>query len=98
MFNQIDARYLIIGSAKHEHINKMSNYCKKCRFNPAKAIGEDACPFTTLFWDFLNTHAETFKSNPRMGFMLKNLERKTEADIQNIKAQAIKFRASILSQ
>jgi len=84
--------------ASGNYINKMSNYCKKCRFNPAKAIGEDACPFTTLFWDFLVTHADTFKSNPRMGFMLKNLERKTEADIQQIKAQAITFRASLLSE
>jgi deoxyribodipyrimidine photolyase-related protein len=84
--------------ASGNYINKMSNYCKKCRFNPAKAIGEDACPFTTLFWDFLDTHADTFKSNPRMGFMLKNLERKTEADIQQIKAQAKSFKASLLSE
>jgi len=84
--------------ASGNYINKMSNYCKKCRFNPAKAIGENACPFTTLFWDFLDTHADTFKSNPRMGFMLKNLERKTEADIQQIKAQAISFKASLLSE
>jgi deoxyribodipyrimidine photolyase-related protein len=84
--------------ASGNYINKMSNYCKECRFNPAKATGEDACPFTTLFWDFLDTHADTFKSNPRMGFMLKNLERKTEADIQQIKAQAVTFRASLSSQ
>jgi deoxyribodipyrimidine photolyase-related protein len=84
--------------ASGNYINKMSNYCKECRFNPAKAIGEDACPFTTLFWDFLDTHGDTFKSNPRMGFMLKNLKRKTEADIQQIKAQAVIFRASLLSE
>jgi deoxyribodipyrimidine photolyase-related protein len=84
--------------ASGNYINKMSNYCKNCRFDPAKAIGEDACPFTTLFWDFLNTYADTFKSNPRMGFMLKNLERKTEADIQQIKTQAITFRASLSSE
>jgi deoxyribodipyrimidine photolyase-related protein len=75
--------------ASGNYINKMSNYCKECRFN--------ACPFTTLFWDFLNTHADSFKSNPRMGFMLKNLERKTESDIQEIQTQAIKFKASISS-
>jgi len=81
--------------ASGNYINKMSNYCKSCRFNPAKATGDDACPFTTLFWDFLNTHADTFKRNPRMGFMLKNLDRKTEVDIQSIKTQAIAFRASL---
>jgi deoxyribodipyrimidine photolyase-related protein len=60
-------------------------------------VGHDACPFTTLFWDFLDTHADTFKNNPRMGFMLKNLERKSEKDIADIKAQAIKFRKLTVS-
>jgi deoxyribodipyrimidine photolyase-related protein len=78
--------------ASGNYINKMSNYCKNCRFNPSKAVGEDACPFTTLFWDFLDTHSDAFKTNPRMGFMLKNLERKSEKDIADIKAQAIKIR------
>ena len=73
----------------------MSNYCKNCRFKPSEAVGDDACPFTTLFWTVLDTHAETFKNNPRMGFMLKNLERKTEKEIADIKAQAIKIRHSI---
>ena len=79
--------------ASGNYINKMSNYCKNCRFKPSEAVGENACPFTTLFWDFLDTHADTFKNNPRMGFMLKNLERKSATDIADIKAQAIKIRS-----
>ena len=79
--------------ASGNYINKMSNYCKNCRFKPSEAVGENACPFTTLFWDFLDTHADTFKDNPRMGFMLKNLERKSATDIADIKAQAIKIRS-----
>lgn len=81
--------------ASGNYINKMSNYCKHCKFKPAQAIGEDACPFTTLFWDFLDTHEDKFKNNPRMGFMLKNLKRKSDDDINEIKAQAIRFRTSI---
>lgn len=84
--------------ASGNYINKMSNYCKHCRFNPSKSVGEDACPFTTLFWDFLDTHADTFKNNPRMGFMLKNLQRKDQQDIDEIKAQAIEFRLSITNK
>lgn len=78
--------------ASGNYINKMSNYCKNCRFKPSEAVGEEACPFTTLFWDFLDTHADTFKNNPRMGFMLKNLKRKSAKDIADIKAQAIEIR------
>jgi deoxyribodipyrimidine photolyase-related protein len=81
--------------ASGSYINKMSNYCKHCRFNPSQATGKDACPFSTLFWDFLDTHAATFKNNPRMGFMLKNLQRKPEQEIAEIKEQAIRLRASI---
>ena len=81
--------------ASGNYINKMSNYCKHCKFKPALAVGDDACPFTTLFWDFLDTHEEQFKNNPRMGFMLKNLYRKSEEDIKAIKIQAIEFRKSL---
>ncbi len=81
--------------ASGNYINKMSNYCKHCRYKPARSVGDDACPFTTLFWDFLNTHSEQFRNNPRMGFMLKNLDRKSDNEIKEIKAQAITFRESI---
>ena len=81
--------------ASGNYINKMSNYCKHCRFKPAKSIGEDACPFTTLFWEFLDKHSAQFKDNPRMGFMLKNLERKDDEEIAEIRSQAMAFRNSI---
>jgi deoxyribodipyrimidine photolyase-related protein len=81
--------------ASGNYINKMSNYCKHCKYKPAIAVGTDACPFTTLFWDFLDTHEDKFKNNPRMGFMLKNLYRKSDENIKEIKAQAIEFRRSI---
>ena len=81
--------------ASGNYINKMSNYCKHCRFKPSKAVGDDACPFTTLFWDFLDTHEERFQSNARMGFMLKNLQRKDNDERQAIKAQAITLRESL---
>lgn len=79
--------------ASGNYINKMSNYCKHCRFKPAKATGEDACPFTTLFWDFLERHEARFNGHPRMGFMLKNLQRKPEEERAAIRAQAGRFYA-----
>jgi len=82
-------------AASGNYINKMSNYCKHCKYKPAIAVGDDACPMTTLFWDFLNKHNESFSKNPRMGFMLNNLHRKSEEDIEAIKKQAINFRSQI---
>ena len=82
-------------AASGNYINKMSNYCKHCKYKPTNAVGEDACPITTLFWDFLNTHNDSFSNNPRMGFMLKNLQRKSDEEIQAITLQANVFRESI---
>ena len=57
------------------YISKMSNYCKPCRFNPKNRTGDDACPFTTLYWNFLDRHEDNFKSNHRMRQQYFGLER-----------------------
>lgn len=48
------------------YISRMSNYCGGCKFDPKKRTGEDACPFTTLYWDYLDRNADQFASNHRM--------------------------------
>ncbi|WP_353225785.1 cryptochrome/photolyase family protein [Salinisphaera hydrothermalis] len=64
--------------ASGNYINKMSNYCKNCRFNYKHATGDEACPITTLYWDFLDRNLEAFRDNRRMVFQVKNLEKKRE--------------------
>ena len=57
------------------YISKMSNYCKSCPFDPKKRVGDDACPFTTLYWDFLARHRERFAKNHRMAQQLAGINR-----------------------
>ena len=57
------------------YISKMGSYCKGCAFDPKKRIGDDACPFTTLYWDFLDRNQERFAKNHRMGQQLAGLKR-----------------------
>ncbi len=64
--------------ATGQYIDRMSDYCSSCLYDPREAVGTKACPFTTLYWDFLNRHAERLKGNRRMVFQLKNLERKEQ--------------------
>lgn len=77
--------------ASGKYIQKMSNYCQHCRFNPAKSVGQDACPFTTLFWDFLDRHEARFAAHPRMGFMVSNLRKLSATEREAIRAQAHHF-------
>jgi deoxyribodipyrimidine photolyase-related protein len=56
------------------YINRMSDYCSTCRFDPRKRVGDDACPFTTLYWDFLDRNRGRLESNGRMGRQYHNLE------------------------
>ena len=74
------------------YIDRMSNACKGCRFKPKVATGPDACPFTTLYWDFLARHEKLLKKNQRMAMQLKNLERKEAAELRTIRRQAESFR------
>jgi deoxyribodipyrimidine photolyase-related protein len=62
-------------AASGNYINRMSTYCKGCRYNPKQRVGETACPFNALYWDFLARHADQLRRNPRMGLVMKQLER-----------------------
>lgn len=48
------------------YIDKMSDYCKGCHYDRKKRVGDDACPFTTLYWDFMARHEATLGRNPRV--------------------------------
>jgi deoxyribodipyrimidine photolyase-related protein len=57
------------------YIRKMSNYCADCPYNPSKRVGDNACPFTTLYWDFLNRHRDKLANNHRLAQQYATLER-----------------------
>lgn len=81
--------------ASGKYIDRMSNHCKGCRYNPAVATGATACPFTTLYWDYLSQHADTLAKNPRMLMQLKNLNRLSASQRADIAQQAQAHRASM---
>jgi deoxyribodipyrimidine photolyase-related protein len=83
-------------AASGKYIQRMSNHCKGCRLDPALSVGESACPFTTLYWDFLLRHEDLLKKNPRMAMQLKNLARLDLPARDAIRAQASAHRQAQL--
>jgi deoxyribodipyrimidine photolyase-related protein len=80
--------------ASGKYIQRMSNHCQGCRYDPGQSTGPTACPYTTLYWDFLKRHQPLLEKNPRMGMQLKNLQRLTPEQLAQIEAAAQQHRAS----
>jgi deoxyribodipyrimidine photolyase-related protein len=76
------------------YLNRMTQSCKGCFYDPKKRVGEDACPFTTLYWDFLDRHAETFSKNHRMSQQVFGLKRLTDLPELRIRAKHVLERLS----
>ena len=68
------------------YISRMTNYCKGCYFDPKRRTGEDACPFTTLYWDFLDRHGEGFARNHRIAQQVRGLDRLS--DLEELRKRA----------
>jgi deoxyribodipyrimidine photolyase-related protein len=74
--------------ATGQYIGRMSDHCRGCRFDPAQRTGERACPFTTLYWDFLARHQVRLARNPRMALQVKNLQRVAPEEMAQIRERA----------
>jgi deoxyribodipyrimidine photolyase-related protein len=59
------------------YINRMSDYCSACAFNPKKD-----CPITNLYWAFLDRHRQAFAGNPRMRLVMRSLDRRSDSRLQ----------------
>ncbi len=82
-------------AASANYINKMSNHCQGCKYDRKARTGEDACPFNTLYWDFLIRNHERFKANRRMALILKNVERMPEDERVEITAAGRRLRGRL---
>ncbi len=62
-------------AASGKYIQRMSNFCQSCYYNPNDLLGEKACPFNALYWNFLHQNQEKLKDNPRLHFAYMNWQK-----------------------
>ncbi len=62
------------------YVDRMSDYCGGCHYDRRRRTGDDACPFTVLYWDFLARHADVLTASGRMTRPLANLDRLSDVD------------------
>ncbi|VTS07089.1 cryptochrome/photolyase family protein [Tuwongella immobilis] len=82
-------------AATGKYIQRMSNYCAGCRYDPTESVGSTACPFTTLYWDFIDRHQLMLSKNQRMVMQVRNLERMSADSRAAIRRQAAQLRESL---
>lgn len=82
-------------AAGGSYINKMSNYCKNCKYNIEEKNGANACPFNYLYWNFLIVNKDMLSSNPRISMMYKVIDKMDEIKKENIIKNAKRFLESI---
>lgn len=77
------------------YINRMSDYCHDCRYDVSERVGENACPFNALYWDFLARHRDKLGENRRLAMPYRKWDRFSDADQAALRTQAATFLRSI---
>jgi deoxyribodipyrimidine photolyase-related protein len=77
--------------ASANYIHKMSDYCQSCVFDRKKRIGEQACPYNYLYWDFILRHETTLRLNPRMSRSLLGLRHLDQEQRRLVNESATQF-------
>ena len=75
------------------YLHRMGDACKRCTFNPKHRVGPTACPFTTLYWDFIARHETTFAGNHRMSRQVAMMRRLSNLD--EVRAHAVDIRSAL---
>lgn len=75
-------------AASANYINKMSDYCRGCRYDPKVKTGENACPFNYFYWDFMARHRSQLKAQGRINLILGQLDRMDSAELTQVQAEA----------
>ncbi len=78
-------------AASGNYINKMSDYCKDCKYDVKQKEGDDACPFNYLYWNFFLKNQKKLEKNPRLWTVFSNIKKMSQEKKSQIRNNSKKF-------
>jgi deoxyribodipyrimidine photolyase-related protein len=78
-------------AASGKYISRMSDYCKNCSYNPDVTTGDEACPYNSLYWDFMVRNEEKLRLNPRIPYVFSTWDKFDQEKKISIRKQATKI-------
>jgi deoxyribodipyrimidine photolyase-related protein len=70
------------------YIHKMSDYCGSCALNPKQTLGAGSCPFTALYWSFLERNEAVLAPLNRMAMPLATMRKRSAAERAALRERA----------
>ncbi|MGE3363616.1 MAG: cryptochrome/photolyase family protein [Rhizobiaceae bacterium] len=77
------------------YIDGMSDYCQNCRYDVKQRTGPDACPFNSLYWDFLARNRNKLGGNRRLAMPYRSWDGMDEETKVALRKQAATFLARL---
>lgn len=74
--------------ASANYINRMSDYCGSCKYDPKLRTGPRACPFNYLYWNFVLKHQTKLRAQPRLGPSVLGIGRILDPERRKIEQEA----------
>ncbi len=83
-------------AASGKYIQRQGNHCSACRYDPKQTTGENACPYNSLYWHFIDRHQDYLTKNARMGLIIGGWKKRDAADREAIVAWGDRILATVL--
>ncbi|MDZ7864305.1 cryptochrome/photolyase family protein [Acidovorax sp.] len=77
------------------YIDRMGDYCKGCHYDKKLKVGERACPYNALYWDFFARNEATLGSNFRLGMVYRQLQKMQGPQLEALRGHASQLRADL---
>ena len=77
------------------YIDRMGDYCKGCHYDKKLRVGERACPFNALYWDFFIRHTDSLSGNHRLGMVFRQIEKMDAGSKTSLQTRALQIRNNL---